>query len=283
MQNENIIANIILEAPSDPEMSMPKNIKVVDKHVEAECTLQEAEETNRNKRYYAAKYLFPAVLPEYNPRTKELLTTGNLRAESGHPDSKDLTRQQKIEKKNCSAIFLKMWREGNFLCARYRNTNNPLGMELMQDLLDGMLQSWSMRSIGSVVQGEHGAEVRNIGYITHDEVIYPSHPRAYTRGIVSSVTESASIEEVREADKAYIRNESGVIVPIVNDDVIRYIKAQSKNLDMIKESFDVFYDDIALQENGRSVQLTTKDGSILIVNLETYIHDSIMDYANTLI
>lgn len=274
------IGVIINETGSDPELSKPKNIRKVNGHVEADCILQETCEKNRNGRYYTDEELFPAVLPEFCPRTKELLEAGTLRAESGHPDSKDLARQQKIEKKNCSAIFLKMWRDNHFLCASYRGTNNELGKELEQDLLDGYLQSWSMRSLGSVVNTEKGAEVKGVKYITHDEVIYPSHPRAYTKGIQGSVKEGASSQEQYESDRDYILNESGILIPIINEDVMRYIKAQSANLKTIRECFDVFYDDIRLMEDGKTVYLNTRNGDVMFITLEDHIHNDIMDYVN---
>lgn len=54
-----------------------------------EGNLQEANEKNRNGRYYDSRDLFPQVSA---PRTLELLTTGNLRAENGHPLSRELIR-----------------------------------------------------------------------------------------------------------------------------------------------------------------------------------------------
>lgn len=278
--NEKQIAWVIHEESTDPELSKPKNIRKVGNHIEADNILQEANEVNRNTRFYDDKDLFPAILPETCPRTKELLLTGTLRAESGHPESKDLSRQQKIEKKNCSAIFLKMWREGNFLCSTYRGTNNELGKELEQDLLDGYLQAWSMRALGSVVNTARGAEVKNIKYITHDEVIYPSHPRAYTRGIKTSIKESTSKEDILNEDINYIKNNKGILIPIVNSDVINYIKSSSNNLKTIRESFDIFYDNIILLENGHQIQLTDNSGNIFIVECENFIRNEIMDYCN---
>lgn len=280
--NDKQIGWIINEEASDPELSKPKNIKKVGDHVEATCILQEAEETNRNGRFYAAEDLFPAVLPEYCKRTKELLEAGTLRAESGHPDSKELARQQKIEKKNCSAIFLSLWRDNNFLCAKYRGTNNELGKELEQDLLDGYLQSWSMRALGKVVNTQGRATVKNIKYITHDEVIYPSHPRAYTKDIKQSISESSSIEDIKFNDITYIKNDKGIIIPLANSEVINFIKESSNNLKTLKESFDVFYDKITLIENGRYVQLTDTTGNIFIIECEQFIRNEIMDYCNNL-
>jgi hypothetical protein len=266
-----------MDTVSDPELNKPKKITKVDGHVVADAVAQEMEEKNRNGRFYGKEDLSPQITC---PRTQELIKTGTLRAESGHPDSKELARQQKIEKSNCSAIFLNLWIEDNFVMCRYRGTNNALGKELEQDLLDGFLQAFSLRALGSVVNTGRGAEVKNIRFITYDEVIYPSHPRAYTKGIVSGIKESASKEDVLKEDVNYIKNDKGIFVPITNNSVINYIKESSANFKTIKECFDIYYDNIKLLENGHQIQLNDKTGNIIIVECEKFITNEIMDYCN---
>jgi hypothetical protein len=73
-------------------------------------------------------------------------------------------------------------------------------------------------------------------------------------------------------------NETGLITPITNQNVIDYIQKESFNFHMFKESFDLMYDDINMINNGSQVQLTDKSGNILFVNLETYVHNGLMNY-----
>jgi hypothetical protein len=54
--------------------------------------------------------------------------------------------------------------------------------------------------------------------------------------------------------------------------------SESANLQMIKDSFDIFYESITLLPSGQ-VQMVDKLGSVMIVNLESYIQQEIMDYA----
>ena len=115
----------------------------------------------------------------------ELLRTGNLRAENGHPLSKELIRQQTIDPEKTVAIFLKLWTEGNFIKATFQGTNDARGEEFNKDLLCGFSPSWSLRALGTIQNTARGAEVKGIKVITWDRVIYPSHPRAYTDGIIS--------------------------------------------------------------------------------------------------
>ena len=268
--NENIGYVVIETATTISDIQPAKIIKEDRKsnRVIAQGTLQEANEKNRNGRFYDSRDLFPQLTA---PRTLELLNTGNLRAENGHPLSKELVRQQTIDPEKTVAIFLKLWTEGNFIKAAFRGTNDARGEEFNQDLLDGFSPSWSLRALGTIQNTARGAEVKGIKIITWDRVIYPSHPRAYTDGIV---TESAS---VNESNIWLPENDPGRLIPITNQSVINYIKSESANFKSIKESYDLLYDDIELINRGTQVKLTDRAGGIFVVNLESYIHDEIMN------
>ena len=208
------------------------------------------------------------------PRTLELLRTGNLRAENGHPLSKELVRQQTIDPEKTVAIFLKLWTEGNFIKATFQGTNDARGEEFNKDLLCGFSPSWSLRALGTIQNTARGAEVKGIKVITWDRVIYPSHPRAYTDGIIS---ESAGIGVNNDSNVFLEKNDAGILIPITNDSVINYIKSESANFKTIQESFDLLYDNIELINRGTQVKLTDRAGGIFVCNLESYIHDEIMN------
>lgn len=244
-----------------PSFAFKKN------RVVAEVTLQEVEERNRNGRWYSKEELFPELT---SSRTIELLNAGNLRSESGHPLSKELSRQQTIVKSNCSCIILKLWTEGNFIKALVRGTNNKLGEEFNEDLLDGISPSYSLRALGSITNTKRGAEVKGIKLITWDEVIYPSHPRAYTNKVLS----------IGENAITNIENDKGMLIPLMTEDVIKCIKQESYTFKQITESFDSIFNDISLINNGNDVQLVDSIGNIIIAPLENYIKDEIMNYCS---
>ena len=271
--NENI-GYVVIETATTISDIQPTKIIREDKNcnrVIAQGTLQEANEKNRNGRFYDSRDLFPQLTA---PRTLELLKTGNLRAENGHPLSKELVRQQTIDPEKTVAIFLKLWTEGNFIKATFQGTNDARGEEFNKDLLCGFSPSWSLRALGTIQNTTRGAEVKGIKVITWDRVIYPSHPRAYTDGIVS---ESAGLLS-NDSNKIYLQeNDQGIVIPIVNDQVLNYIKSESANFKTIKESYDLLYDNIELINRGTQVKLTDRAGGIFVVNLESYIHDEIMN------
>lgn len=119
----------------------------------AQVTFQRASEKNRNGRWYDRSELFPALKDK---RITELINSGNLKSESGHPKDKDLQRQQTIVESNCPAIILKFWTDGDFVKGLVRGTNNALGEEFNCDLLDGISPSWSLRALGSVETTRRG-------------------------------------------------------------------------------------------------------------------------------
>ena len=266
-----IIGHVIIETGtiSSTDIAPSKIIKEANGRTVAEGCVQEANMKNRNGRFYDSRDLFPQLVA---PRQLELLSTGNMRGENGHPLSKDLVRQQTIDPNNCSVVFTKFWTEGDLIMARYFGTFNDKGEEFDRELKAGFFPSFSLRALGVIKNTNRGAEVKNIKIITYDRVIYPSHDKAYTHKVVS---EAAGFTG-SDCNMVLEENDAGLLIPITNNSVIGYIKEESASFKQIKESFDLLYDDIQLVNGGRQVQLTDRAGSIFRVNLEEYIHQEIM-------
>ena len=279
--NNNIAAYIICESDINP--SLEKVEKGIDGKAIGEGILQTADERNRNGRYYAEEELFPQLVA---PRTKELLAAGYLRAEMGHPLSKDLARQSVIDDKITCARFLTLWTEGKNVWARFKGTNNEYGTAFDLDLKDGCKPAWSLRALGSVMQTSRGAEVKNLRVITWDNVIYPSHPGAYTQRIVAeslAIANESTITGTTPTGKIITENDlNGVamITPIKNEQILNFLQEQSGNLKFIKECFDFVYKDIVVNEKGTKVFLTTNEGDTLVVPMESYVHNELMNYAS---
>ena len=278
--SNNIAAYIICESDINP--SLERVEKGLDGKAIGEGILQTADERNRNGRYYAEEELFPQLVA---PRTKELLAAGYLRAEMGHPLSKDLARQSVIDDKITCARFLTLWTEGKNIWARFKGTNNEYGRAFDLDLKDGCKPAWSLRALGSVMQTSRGAEVKNLRVITWDNVIYPSHPGAYTQRIVAeslAIANEAVTTGTTPTGKIITENDlNGVamITPIKNEQILNFLQEQSGNLKFIKECFDFVYKDIVVNEKGTKVFLTTNEGDTLVVPMESYIHNELMNYA----
>lgn len=242
----------------------------------AEGILQTANEKNRNGRFYSSEELFPQLVA---PRTLELLKAGYLRAEMGHPLSKDLQRQSTIDDTKTCARFLKLWTVGDDVWATFVGTNNKYGEAFNADLAEGCMPAWSLRALGSIDQTRRGAEVKNLRLITWDQVIYPSHPGAYTQRLLSEASIINESTIITTEDKNDIVGES-LIIPVTNDKVISFLQAQSSNLKFVRECFDFAYNGIHVNEAGTKVMLTTKAGETIAINIESYIHSELMTYAS---
>ena len=265
---------IICESYAEPNAVLTP--KLLNGKAIAEVILQTADEKNRNGRYYSEEELFPQLRA---PRTIELLESGTLKAECGHPLSKDLQRQSTIDDTRTCARFLKLWTEGKNVMAHVVGTNNELGKAFDLDLKEGVKPAWSLRALGSIQQTRRGAEVKNLRVITWDNVIYPSHPGAYTQKLVTESVLPGCDTPIAESNN--ICDESGTIIPVAQEDVIRFIQQESANLKFIRECFDFVYDGITVNENGTRVLLHTNEGDTIAVNLENYIHKELMQYGTT--
>ena len=265
MSNKPTIGFVILEG-APIEVPEAKIISDTGKRVLGEGIIQTAEEENRNGRCY----LQPDLLREINcPRTNELLTTGNMLSENGHPMDTSMMRQQTIDPNNTVARFTKIWMDGNNVMAQFKGTNNAKGEEFDQDLREGVLPSWSLRALGSL-ENLHGRNVvKNLRVITWDRVIYPSHPHAYTTRLV---TESGIIDTEIEIERV---NKAGKLIPITNESVLSYIKSESANIKSLLNQIDFMYESSTLIDGGSKVQLVARTGDIFVVNLENHIHNEI--------
>ena len=273
MQESPIIASIILEAPTMSEDS--RIVSQKSNFVIAEGTLQDLYTTNRNKRNYDDEVKKQLTCE----RTIELLESGNMWGELGHPTDQSLARQSQIDPKVCCVRFLKLWAEGNKIKGQFKGTNNAYGEQFNADLLEGIKPSFSLRALGAIENRNGKAWVKNVKLITYDRVIYPSHKCAYTTGIVE---ESCDLTG-KPAFKNNIfmeENSSGIVIPVYNQSVIDYIKQESANINTIMENFDTIYDSITMvMEHGVPyAQMTDLYGNTFRVKLETQIRNDIMNY-----
>lgn len=272
MINNQVIGHIIHEAVMESDANI-----IAERNGKAYATgpIQDLENENRNGRIYTKEEMEPEV---YSDRIqKELIPTGNMRGHDGHPSSQDLAVQSVIDPKLCSVQFDKIWIEGNIIHANYHGTNNELGRAFNLDLLEGCKLSFSLRALGSIDRSRNGkCYVRNPRIVTWDRVIYPSHKIAYTDKLIDPKTASGKLHENALITESAAL--SGTIIPVLNSQVVSYIKHESANIQSILNTFDVLYESAIICNNGRNVTLKLKSGDTILVNLEQYIQDEIMNY-----
>ena len=272
------IGHVILEdamTPTDVNIVAESNDRVI-----AEACLQEAEEENRNGRCYLTEDL---TREQQCKRTKELLAAGYMLGEAGHPTDTSIIRQQTIAPDNTAVRYLKYWMDGPKWMAHYQGTYNSLGEAVDQDLRHGYKPAFSMRALGSLENINGRNVVRDLKYITHDFVIFPSHPGAYTTGLVTeSATDQSQFNVLFEQSvKKGLYTRKSSITPIYNDQVISYIKSESSNIKSVLEQFELFYESITLNDMGNKVSLRAKNGDLFVINLEQYVQNEIFSFCES--
>lgn len=242
--------------------------------VTAEGTLQIGEKENRNRRFYSTEDLHSEI---YSDRIRELVTTGNFKGEAGHPLDLNLSRQQKVDGTLEQVWFTKLWMEGPLVKAHFRGTNNELGRSFNEDLKDGQLPSFSLRSIGSIKNNGGRNQVTNLRIICYDRVYFPSYPDAYTDHIV---TESAFMDDLKltnmneDMQRKIVESGNSLMVesavaPIINDDVRKVIMKESYNLNAMCEAFDQEFTNIT--RKGNNLQLVDENYNVIVVPIEDYV------------
>jgi len=242
--------------------------------VTAEGVLQVGEKENRNRRFYSTEDLHSEI---YSDRIRELVTTGNFKGEAGHPLDLNLSRQQKVDGTLEQVWFTKLWMEGPLVKAHFRGTNNELGRSFNEDLKDGQLPSFSLRSIGSIKNNGGRNKVTNLRIICYDRVYFPSYPDAYTDHIV---TESAFMDDLKltnmneDMQRKIVESGNSLMVesavsPIINDDVRKVIMKESYNLNAMCEAFDQEFTNIT--RKGNNLQLVDENYNVIVVPIEDYV------------
>ena len=242
--------------------------------VTAEGVLQVGEKENRNRRFYSTEDVHGEI---YSDRIRELVTTGNFKGEAGHPLDLNLSRQQKVDGTLEQVWFTKLWMEGPLVKAHFRGTNNELGRSFNEDLKDGQLPSFSLRSIGSIKNNGGRNQVTNLRIICYDRVYFPSYPDAYTDHIV---TESAFMDDLKltnmneDMQRKIVESGNSLMVesavsPIINDDVRKVIMKESYNLNAMCEAFDQEFTNIT--RKGNNLQLVDENYNVIVVPIEDYV------------
>lgn len=262
------------------------------KRVTAKGVVQTGNQQNRNGRRYRTEDLVREINA---PRQRELLSTGNMLGEAGHPMSQDLLRQQTIDPKCVCVRYLKFWNEGDDIMAIYKGTNNELGDAFDQDLREGIKPAFSYRALGTVEETPQGTVVTNLKMITYDYVIYPSHPTAYTAGLI---TEASNIDRkcggnlAKLVAREKLDGTKSHVSTFTNNDVInhlfttrsyqesalKFIMDESKHYNLLKECFDITKAaNIDLGFDGKIIVTESGIGTI-VMDVEDYIRKEILTY-----
>ena len=296
MNNNDVIGCMLCEA-STAEVEFKVKSEDKNGYIIAEGILQEGDEVNRNRRYYPTDELRRSIM---SARTQELVESGNLKGEAGHPTDTSLARQAKVDPTLEQVWYLKLWMDGNFVKGRFTGTSNELGRSFNEDLRRGQRPSFSLRAVGSLVNENGRMTVRKMQMITYDRVYFPSHSKAYTSHIVT--TEAAGIGTNLNPYKQYSINEDSyffaksseiqkiaeagnsvdvynILLKIIGE---YYIMNESSRIESVLNTFDVLYESMTLDPLMQTVSMKTKYGDKISVYLEQAVQKEILHEVNNL-
>lgn len=251
--------------------------------------LQTGNEKNRNGRIYRTADLAKEIAA---PRQQELLAAKQMCGEAGHPigaDASSLVRQQTIDPTKICVRYLKLWMEGDNVMGTFQGTNNALGEAFDKDLRQGVLPAFSLRALGTISSTPQGAVVENLKMITYDYVIYPSHPHAYTKGVInesagianavkSNFTMNSSMDGTRSFIKEFSNKDVINAITFMRESAVDYIKDKSHNFKLLQECYDMTnYDTIDII-SPHKIALTEAGKNTIVMNVEDYIANEIQNY-----
>ena len=148
-------------------------------------------------------------------RITQMLKTGSLYGEDDHPiDPSDLVRWTRIEMKNATHKWNKLWFEGSSLwgeCQTYPGNGNLLALAIKS----GELPSFSIRVVGNPQQQGEYTQLNDITLISIDWVRYPGNPSSYVPTSDAFEIEKAPLYSgfdlaTREIAKAEANNALGI-------------------------------------------------------------------------
>ena len=293
--SENINGFILCEETSSNVEFKVKGVDNKNGFIIAEGILQEGNEVNRNKRSYPTAELVKAI---YSPRTRELVESGNLKGEAGHPTDSSIVRQTKIDPTLEQVWYTTLWMDGDYVMGHFTGTSNELGRSFNEDLRRGQKPSFSLRAVGSLVNENGKMTVRNMQMITYDRVYFPSHSKAYMTKIIT--TESAigladtSVKkyDIDENNYFYIKSseinslsESGndvagledLVLPLTQQQINSFLVSESTNIKSALNTFDSLYESMTIAPDLNTVTMKTSIGDTIMLDLETAVKKEIIN------
>ena len=259
----------------------------------AEGILQQGNEVNRNRRYYPTEELAAAVM---SSRTQELVKTGNLKGEAGHPTDTSIARQAKVDPTLEQVWYTKLWMDGDFVMGHFRGTNNELGRSFNEDLKCGQRPSFSLRAVGSLVNENGRMTVRRMQMITYDRVYFPSHSKAYTTKIVATESVGAKPVEVKQylIDDSYMKSRSNeinklseagnvvdtetcIVAPLTQAEMSNYLISESANIQSAINTFGCLFESMQLNPELNTVTMKNVFGETVKIYLEHAIQREIIE------
>lgn len=263
---DKVVAYMICE-----QTSMGKS-KILDDRqgVKVYSELQDAAEFNRNGRKYPLPILKRGLAAD---RIQEQIARKQWCGEAGHPVQPTIERQMDVQKDNISHRILSYEIKGSKIMGVVKTAPTVRGREMRDFILDtdAMETAYSLRALGPITETPEGKIVGSpLTIVTYDWVFYPSHKNAYQQQILEAVNQTGNTLT------------ESVILPILENSAIDYIKHESKNYKLVSNYLEEYEQtQIILGENAKNLIISNANNNDkLVVGIESFLCNEVNSYFN---
>lgn len=270
LESQELVGYVLME--NDNTFSEVKNLEVKKKdiltYVRFETILQSLDTVNRNKRLYHADAMIESLS---DPKITELIRNNKFKGEAGHPVGQPIQRIAVVQPGNTCHRIVRWWVAGNLIRGIVETLDDGPGCpgyKLTRAILQDENPSFSYRGLAAILKKNHISEIRNKpSTVAYDEVNLPSHPEAYgdaQKTVVNkevgggSTAQSFQTKFVTEGAKVETLFEDQSIA-VYGSDIAEMIKANSDNVKIVCESFDL--DPATISLYGKNGNVVARSGS----------------------
>ncbi len=271
MQKNEVISTLIMESFTEPEK--PKNLEVKREnglfYVEFDSTFQYTNRRNRNNRTYGSRLQQDV----HAPHIKELISKNSWCGEAGHPLSNEMSRIMTIDPTMISHHIPFITNTGDRIHGRVNTLDNGAhGTAMTKAILQGLEPAFSLRALTKLTKHPDGSSVAEgkTHVICYDWVILPSHKEAYR-------DESSAVKKIYLGATADNCVQESVLLPVTESMITDYIAAESTNVNLISNIYEVAKESMTLSADLRNVIIREGDRTFH-VKVEDTIQHEIMNF-----
>lgn len=271
MKNE-IIGFTITE-----EVSEPVNENTIDEvkvgnlfYLRFPAILQTFNKLNRNGRDYGGKAMHEGLTAE---NVQELLATGNLFGEAGHPNTKDMSRILTIMPDMTSHRIKSLDIKPDHVSGIIETLpDGGLGSKMTSLMLTGTMPSFSLRAVAPLIKRPDGTTLirQKPRVVTYDWVVFPSHKEAYQ---INSKPVENVIKDIRANGNCITES----FVPVYKSQVLDFLKDESANLELVSSVYETGLGDMRLTSDGQFV-IVQENGRKFAVAIEDKIRTEVNNF-----
>lgn len=289
---ESNLALMYLAEQTSPADYKLENMNFVEKigaiFASFEACIHSFNVLNRNRRMYDGNNVFQMI--KTNERIQDSIRKHGWYGERDHP-GQDFTnmaltaeRVQKIDMGNRSHIIVNPYIKGNCLYSNIETcAGTDAGIGMARDIVQGLIPSFSCRSIAVMQYKDNKPYVNVKKVITYDWVLYPSHKEAemtskpeISTGKQKILLESASGDTIIPTFGNYSKD---VCVPVSQfKDFKEEMLYSDYNLSVITESYDYSLDDIKGFDPITNRPIIECDGNTIFVNINRSTKKKVEDF-----